>query len=118
MSYQSIQIERYGAASTMQLRELAPRTPTEGEVAIDVEYSGINFADIQMRLGLYPDAPKTPFVPGYEVSGRIAGVGTNVRALRLGDQVVAGTYFGGYASHVTLPARQVAKLPTTVDLET
>ena len=39
------------------------------EVAIDVAYSGVNFADVQMRIGLYPDAPPLPYAPGYEVAG-------------------------------------------------
>ncbi|HEY6034644.1 MAG TPA: zinc-binding dehydrogenase [Kofleriaceae bacterium] len=117
MSYQSIQIEKYGPATAMAFHELAPKHPADDEVAIDVAYSGINFADIQMRLGLYPDAPKKPFVPGYEVSGKVTAVGKNVRDVKKGDEVVAGTYFGGYASHVTLPARQVFKLPAGIDLE-
>ena len=95
----------------------APRTPGADEVAIDVAYSGINFADIQMRLGFYPDAPKRPFVPGYEVSGTVTAVGKNVRDLKAGDPVAAGTYFGGYASSVTIPARQVFRLPTSIGLE-
>jgi len=117
MSYQSIQIEKYGPATAMAFHELAPKLPADDEVAIDVAYSGINFADIQMRLGLYPDAPKKPFVPGYEVSGKVTAVGKNVKDVKKGDEVVAGTYFGGYASHVTLPARQVFKLPAGIDLE-
>ena len=117
MSYQSIQIEKYGPATAMAFHDLAPKLPADDEVAIDVAYSGINFADIQMRLGLYPDAPKKPFVPGYEVSGKVTAVGKNVRDVKKGDEVVAGTYFGGYASHVTLPARQVFKLPAGIDLE-
>ncbi len=114
--HRDIAIEKYGSAQTLKLRELAPRPPADGEVAIDVAYSGVNFADIQMRLGFYPDAPKRPFVPGYEVSGKVAAVGKGVRDLQVGDAVVAGTYFGGYASHVTLPAHQVFKLPPAVDL--
>ncbi len=117
MSYQSIQIEKYGPATAMAFHTLAPREPGEDEVAIEVAYSGINFADIQMRLGLYPDAPKKPFVPGYEVSGKVTAVGKSVVGMKVGDDVVAGTYFGGYASHVTLPVRQVFKLPAGVDLE-
>jgi 2-desacetyl-2-hydroxyethyl bacteriochlorophyllide A dehydrogenase len=116
MSYQQIAIEKFGSASTLHVSELAPRAPGPDEVAIDVAYSGVNFADIQMRLGFYPDAPKKPFVPGYEVSGTISAVGADVTDLKVGDAVVAGTYFGGYASHVTIPARQVFKLPRTVDL--
>jgi NADPH2:quinone reductase len=117
MSYQSIQIEKYGPASAMTFHAVAPRAPGEDEVAIDVAYSGINFADIQMRLGLYPDAPKKPFVPGYELSGTVTAVGKSVVGVRVGDRVVAATYFGAYASHVTVPVRQVFKLPEGVDLE-
>src|SRR5512143_1296438 len=117
MNHRSIAIETYGPASSLVFQDLAPRPPADDEVAIDVAYSGINFADIQMRLGLYPDAPKKPFVPGYEVSGKVTAVGKNVRDVKKGDEVVAGTYFGGYASHVTLPARQVFKLPAGIDLE-
>jgi len=116
--HRDIVIEKYGPASTLKLRDLAPTAPGDDEVAIDVAFSGINFADIQMRLGFYPDAPKRPFVPGYEVSGTVAEVGKNVRDLKAGDTVIAGTYFGGYASRVSVPARQVFKLPRTLDLQT
>ena len=117
MSYRNIQIETFGPASSLAFHDVAARAPEADEVAIDVAYSGINFADIQMRLGLYPDAPKKPFVPGYEISGTVTEVGRGVTDVKAGDAVVAGTYFGGYASHVTLPARQVFKLPAEVDLE-
>src|SRR6187397_2982587 len=116
LTTQEIVIEKYGPARALTLRERAADPVGPDQVAIAVKYSGINFADIQMRLGFYPDAPKKPFVPGYEVSGVITAIGKNVRELKVGDQVVAGTYFGGYASHVTIPARQVFKLPRTVDL--
>jgi 2-desacetyl-2-hydroxyethyl bacteriochlorophyllide A dehydrogenase len=114
--HRDVVIAKYGPASTLTTRDIEPRAPGDDEVAIDVAYSGINFADIQMRLGLYPDAPKRPFVPGYEVSGKIAAVGKNVTGLAAGDPVVAGTYFGGYASTVTIPANQVFKLPAAYDL--
>ncbi len=116
MAHHDIVIDKYGPAQTLKLREFAPRAPGDDEVAIDVAYSGINFADIQMRLGFYPDAPKRPFVPGYEVSGRVTAIGKNVTDVKPGDAVVAGTYFGGYASHVTIPARQVFRLPASIDL--
>ncbi|MBS1123053.1 MAG: zinc-binding dehydrogenase [Deltaproteobacteria bacterium] len=116
MSHHDIVIEKFGSAATLKRRELTPRTPGDDEVAIDVAYSGVNFADIQMRLGFYPDAPKKPFVPGYEVSGKVAAIGKQVRDLQLGDAVIAGTYFGGYASHVTVPASQVFRLPASIDL--
>src|SRR5262245_51697896 len=111
--YRDIVIEKFGPASSMKVRPISPRAPGADEVAIDVAYSGINFADVQMRIGLYPDAPKKPFVPGYEVSGTVRAIGSDVRDLQVGDQVIAGTYFGGYASTVTIPARQAFKLPAS-----
>lgn len=116
MSHQQIAIEKFGSASTLHVSALTPRAPADDEVSIDVAYSGVNFADIQMRLGFYPDAPKRPFVPGYEVSGVVEAVGKDVTGLAVGDQVLAGTYFGGYASRVTIPAIQVVPLPKNVDL--
>ena len=86
----AITIEKFGPASTLTLREQPAPPPGPGEIAIDVTYSGVNFADIQMRLGFYPDAPKRPFVPGYEVSGTVAEVGSGVTGFKRGDQVVAG----------------------------
>jgi 2-desacetyl-2-hydroxyethyl bacteriochlorophyllide A dehydrogenase len=117
MSHHDIVIAKAGSAANLRLREIAPRPPADDEVAIDVAYSGINFADIAMRLGFYPDAPKRPFVPGYEVSGKVTAVGKSVKDLGVGDAVIAGTYFGGYASSVTIPARQVFKLPPSIDLQ-
>ena len=61
--HHQILIERFGPAATLVQREVADPAPGDDEVAIDVAYSGINFADVQMRIGLYPDAPKKPFVP-------------------------------------------------------
>ena len=114
--HRDIVIDKIGPASALTLREITARPPGDDEVAIDVAYSGINFADIHMRLGLYPDAPRRPFVPGYEVSGKVAQVGKNVRDLQPGDPVLAGTFFGGYASTVTIPAQQALKLPAAYDL--
>jgi 2-desacetyl-2-hydroxyethyl bacteriochlorophyllide A dehydrogenase len=114
--HRDIVIEKFGSAQTLKLREIAPGAPGDGEVAIDVAYSGVNFADIQMRLGFYPDAPSRPFVPGYEVSGKVAAIGAGVRDFQVGDAVIAGTYFGGYASRITVPAHQVFKLPPGIDL--
>lgn len=113
---QEIVIEKFGPARALALRERAADPVGPDDVAIAVKYSGINFADIQMRLGFYPDAPRRPFVPGYEVSGVVEAVGERVSRFAVGDPVIAGTYFGGYASRVTIPAIQAVPLPRNVDL--
>lgn len=118
MTHHEIAIEKFGTAHSLTFRERNVAPPAPGEVAIDVKYSGVNFADVQMRLGFYPDAPKKPFVPGYEVSGVVADIGAGVTGWKKGDPVVAGTYFGGYASRVSIPATQVFPLPKNATLET
>jgi NADPH:quinone reductase-like Zn-dependent oxidoreductase len=93
------------------MRERSDPEPGEGEVRIRVRASGINFADILARLGLYPDAPRPPVVVGYEVAGRIDATGRNLTAFSEGDRVIALTRFGGYADTVVVPAAQVFHCP-------
>jgi NADPH:quinone reductase-like Zn-dependent oxidoreductase len=112
-----IWIETTGASKVLTLKsEEDSEGLSDEEVLIEVHYSGINFADIIMRLGLYKDAPKRPFVPGYEVSGIIKALGKSVQQLQVGDSVVAGTLFGGYSSQVKVPQDLVFKLPAHLSL--
>jgi len=104
-------IPRHGPPDVFDLRESPDPVPAEGDVRIRVRAAGINFADVLARLGLYPDAPKPPFVVGYEVAGRIDGIGRSVTGFHDGDRVVALTRFGGYADVVNVPAGQVFHFP-------
>jgi len=79
-----------------------------------VRAAGVNFADVLARMGLYPDAPPPPLVPGYEVAGTIAAAGSNVHEFHTGDHVVALTRFGGYTTHSAVPAVYVFHLPPDV----
>jgi NADPH:quinone reductase-like Zn-dependent oxidoreductase len=104
-------IPRHGTPDVLDLREGPDPAPGPGEVRIRVRAAGINFADVLARLGLYPDAPKPPCVVGYEVAGRVDGVGASVTGFHDGDRVVGLTRFGGYADVVTVPAEQVFHFP-------
>lgn len=106
-----IVIPRIGGPDVLELREAADPRPGPGEVLVDVEAAGVNFADIVARMGLYPDAPPLPAVVGYEVAGRVASVGDGTRALPEGSRVLAMTRFGGYADKVVVPSLQVAAIP-------
>ena len=70
------------------------------------------------RSGIYPDAPKPPSVVGYEVAGEVESVGDGVEDYAVGDRVVAGTRFGGYAELVSVPVKgQVLRLPDSLSFE-
>lgn len=110
-----IVIVRYGAPEVLEPRETPDPMPGEGEIRITVHASGVNFADVLARLGLYPDAPKPPVTVGYEVSGRVDAVGPGVASHRVGDRVVALTHFGGYADRVVTPEALAVPIPESID---
>ncbi len=103
-------ITRVGPPEVLQLREAPDPVPAPGELRIRVKASGINFADIMARLGLYQDAPKLPAVVGYEVAGDVDAVGAGVRRT-VGEKVMALPHFGGYSDVVCVPEGQVMPLP-------
>ena len=107
----SVWIPRIGPPEVLEVREAPDVHPAAGEVRIRVAASGVNFADVMARMGLYPDAPKLPCVVGYEVSGTIDEVGAGVTGIAIGDQVIAPMRFNGYAELVVVPAAQVVPLP-------
>lgn len=45
----------------------------EGTNVVDVRAAGINFADVLIRRGLYPQMPELPHVLGSEVAGELRG---------------------------------------------
>jgi NADPH:quinone reductase-like Zn-dependent oxidoreductase len=108
-------ILRHGPPDVLAVRERPDLAPRDGEVRIAVQASGVNFADVLARLGLYPDAPKPPVVVGYEVSGIVDQVGRGVVTHRVGDRVVALTRFGGYADQVVVPAEFAFPVPPAID---
>ena len=113
----AVVITKHGGPGVLQVQEQADPVLGPGEVRIDVAAAGINFADIMARMGLYPDAPKTPCVVGYEVAGTILELGDGVEGLSHGQRVVAGTLFGGYASQVAVPASDIVALPDRLSFE-
>lgn len=113
----AIVITAAGSYDTLKVEERPDPVCGAGQVRIEVAAAGVNFADIMARLGLYPDAPPLPAVVGYEVSGTVAEVGAGVDQAKVGDRVMAGTQFGGYASMVVVPAADVVPLPDALSFE-
>ena len=106
-----------GGPEVLQVQARPDPPVGPGQVRIAVKAAGINFADTMARVGLYPDAPKTPCVLGYEVAGEVESVGEGVTAHTVGDRVVAGTRFGGQAELVTVAADMAWPLPERLSFE-
>ena len=115
----AVYISEPGGPEVLEVRDVPPPYPGPGEVLIDVVAAGLNRADVQQRRGFYPPPPGASDIPGLEVSGRIAGFGTDVtKPFSVGDKVVALLAGGGYAEQVAVPAGQVLRVPDGIDLVT
>src|SRR3954467_10373182 len=110
-------ITEHGPPDVMRVQERPDPEPGPGEVRIAVRAAGVNFADTLARVGLYEDAPKPPCVVGYEVAGTIEAVGAGVAAGRVGERVMAGSRFGGYAELVDVGAADAITLPEGLSFE-
>jgi NADPH:quinone reductase len=76
-------------------------TPADGEALVDVRASAVNFADVLVRLGRYPQMPELPTVLGTEFAGELDGS-------RVMGFVSGG---GGYAERVAADPRWLFPLP-------
>ncbi len=84
-----------------EIRDM-PEPDAEGKVLVRVRAAGVNFADVLVRRGRYPQMPDLPAVLGSEIAGELED-GTRVMAITSGA--------GGYAEVVAVDRAQVVPLP-------
>jgi NADPH:quinone reductase-like Zn-dependent oxidoreductase len=89
----------------LELVEAPDPEPRDGEVVVWVRAAGVNFLDILVRRGRYPQMPELPTVLGSELSGTLDD-GTRVMALTAGG-------IGGYAELAAVERASVVPLPET-----
>ncbi|WP_306053191.1 quinone oxidoreductase family protein [Natronococcus wangiae] len=112
----AIEVTEYGDGDQLEVVDRNAPEPGAGEVRIEVEAAGINFADIMQRRGVYPGGPDAPYVPGMEAAGTIDATGEGV-GLDEGDRVVGMLNGGGYAEYVTANARMLFPIPKGMGFE-
>ena len=110
-------VTRHGPPSVLRIEERPAPDPKPDQLRVRVRFAGLNFADVQARVGLYPDAPKPPFVSGYESSGEIDALGSQVSGWTVGDRVMVMSRFGAQAEQICVTASQLQKLPASISLE-
>lgn len=101
--------------SGLQLREqeLAPLGPRD--VLIAMEATGVSFAEVGMLRGRYPGQPAFPFVPGYDVVGRVIGLGSAVDRKLEGKRVATITETGSWAERVVRRDHELVIVPEGLD---
>ncbi len=87
----------------MVLDEVPDPTPGPGELVVQVEVSGVNYADTHTTENTYLAPQQLPLIPGAEVVGRVVRCGEGADAGMLGRRVVALVPHGGYAELAVVP---------------
>ncbi len=87
----------WGEVESLKVEEVAPPTPSRGQILIDVRATAVNYADAIMVGGRYQTKPPLPFSPGLETAGVVAACGEGVTRFAPGDRVMAILAYGGLA---------------------
>ena len=91
-----------GGPEQLVVDEVPDPEIAEGQAIVDVRAAGINFADVLVRIGQYPQMPELPTILGSEVAGELDGA----RVMGFGES-------GGYAERVAVDPRWLLPLPAS-----
>lgn len=104
--------------SNLQVKEEDyPKMDKDDQVIVRVKATGLNFAELMQRQGLYKPSTKTPYTPGYEASGVVEELGPSVTDLKVNDRVVVFNSSGMWKEVVCLPRFNVVKIPDNMSFE-
>jgi len=116
MAY-AIRVHKTGGPEALQYEEVQVGAPGASEVKLKQHAIGLNYIDVYLRTGLYPQ-PSSPFTPGMEGAGEVIAVGSAVTDLKVGDRVAYAGPAGGYATERLIAADRVVKMPDGIDYKT
>ncbi len=113
----AICVHKVGGPDALQYETVEVGAPGQGQVKLKQHAIGVNYIDVYLRTGLYPQ-PSSPFIPGMEGAGEVMAVGAGVTDLKAGDRVAYAGPAGGYASERLIAADRLVKLPEDIDYKT
>ncbi|MBX0301475.1 NAD(P)H-quinone oxidoreductase [Cryobacterium sp. 1639] len=109
-------VDTPGGPDALTLSTVPDLVVGAGDIRIEVAAAGVNRADVQQRLGLYPSPAGAPAWPGLEVSGIVTEIGLAVTRFAVGDRVCALLAGGGYATEAVVHQDLALPVPDNVDL--
>ena len=102
----AVVLREFGAAERLEWAEVPDPTPADGEQVVRVRAAGVNFVDVLIRQGKYPQAPPLPTILGREVAGEVDS-----------RRVIALLEEGGYAERVSASGSWLFPLPERASFE-
>jgi NADPH2:quinone reductase len=102
----AVVLRETGGPETLSVDDVPEPEAGDGQVRLQVRASGINFLDVLVRQGRYPQMPELPTILGVEVAGDVDG-----------RRVIALPQEGGYAEEVSVAADGLVPLPDGASYE-
>lgn len=91
--------------------------PRPGQLLVQVEATGISYAEQAMRRGRYFSQPAFPFTPGYDLVGMVLAAGASSDRELVGRRVATMTKTGAWTGHALVEARDSVLVPDEVTAE-
>lgn len=118
----AILIHEFGGHEVLKYEDVPKPKPVADEVLIKVFASGVNPIDWKIRAGhaksKFP--VQFPLIPGWDVSGEIEEVGSDIKNFRKGDEVYSRpdpARNGSYAEYIVVKANLVNLKPKSISHE-
>jgi NADPH:quinone reductase len=109
-------LKKFGSPDEFVVVERPVPEPAAGEVLVKVLAASVQFTDVILRKGRYPDLKdKPPLVLGYDLVGEVVGVGPGVHAVSIGQRVADLTTTGSYAQYRTLRVDRLTIVDPALD---
>lgn len=110
-------LQKFGGPDGLVVVERPIPVPGVGEVLVKVLAASVQFTDVILRKGRYPDLKdKPPLVLGYDLVGEVVKLGPGVHTLSIGQRVADLTMTGSYAQYRTLDADRVSIVDAALDV--
>ncbi|HET6255201.1 MAG TPA: NADP-dependent oxidoreductase [Puia sp.] len=116
----AVEIYHYGGPEELKYEEAAVPAINPGDVLVRVFASGVNPVDWKIRKGghMTDHDPALPRILGWDFSGVVEKVGSQVKEWKVGDEVYGRpdlTRNGTYAEYVAVRAGEIARKPRRID---
>jgi len=109
-------LRKFGGPDGFAVVERPVPEPGAGEVLVKVLAASVQFTDVMLRKGQYPDLKeKPPLVLGYDLVGEVVKVGPDVASPSVGQRVAELTTTGSYAQYRTLKANRATIVDPALD---
>ena len=112
----AIAIKAPGGPEMLTPEERPVPAPGAGEILVKVAAAGVNRPDVRQRQGTYPPPKGATDIPGLEIAGEVAALGTGVKRWKLGDKVFALVVGGGYAQYCLAYEPHALPVPSSLTM--